>query len=356
MKSLRLAKSASSMLLAWGLAMALTSVAVWLVGEKPIHVLKVLGVSAAGGLDNFSYTLFYATPLLLTGASVALALEAGLFNIGAEGQLYAGAVAAAAWGALTRHWFGVPKPMLAVFVVLTGAAIAFAAGAAWGALAGYLRTRRNVHEVIATIMLNFVALAFANWAILNPLKNTDTQNSETVWIAEALRIPRMWNQATWGLPIALAIGIGVLWAIKGTWWGFRVRATGKSESAARLAGVDVGRTSFTAMAVSGGIAGLAGFHEVFFCAYRLIDGFSPGYGFTGLAIALLARGSPAMLIASALLFGALHKGALDLDLETEKVTRDLSAVIQALILVALAAQPWLAGKISALVARRRRAS
>lgn len=320
-------------------ALALTSLAVWLVGEAPVHVLKVLALSAFGSPENVSYTLFYATPLLLTGTAVAIALEAGLFNIGAEGQLYMGAVAAAAWGTLTRDWFqgAEGSALLIAFTLVTGFLVSFAAGAVWGGLAGYLRTRRQVHEVLATIMLNFIALAFANWAILNPLKNPETQNSETVWVAEALRIDRLWNHVTPGLPIALVTATALLLAIRYSWWGFRVRATGQNEPAARLAGVGVNATMFYAMALSGGVAGLVGFHEVYCNAYRLLDSFSPSYGFMGLAVALLARGNVPLLIFASLLFGALHKGALDLDLETEKVTRDLSAVIQALILVALAA-------------------
>lgn len=160
-------------------------------------------------------------------------------------------------------------------------------------------------------------------------------------------MPRLWNQTTFGFPLALAIAALALWAVRRTWWGFRLRATGQNEPAAKLAGIATGRTAFMSMALSGGIAGLVGFHEVFLNSYRLLDGFSGGYGFTGLAIALLARGSIPGIVFSALLFGALHKGALDLDLETEKVTRDLSAVIQALILLALAAQP----KIAELVDR-----
>lgn len=311
----------------------------WLVGENPWTVFKVLATSAFGGIENTSYTLFYATPLLLTGTAVAVALEAGLFNIGAEGQLYMGAVAAAAWGAATRGWFieGHASGLLTAFVLLMGLLLSFGAGAIWGGLAGYLRTKRNTHEVIATIMLNFVALAFSNWVILNPLKNPETQNLETVWVAEPMRMKALWQHVTPGLPFALLVCTAVLLAIRYSWWGFRVRATGQNESAARLAGVNVSRTALLTMALSGGIAGLVGFHEVYCNAYRLLDSFSPSYGFMGLAVALLARGNVPLLVCSALLFGALHKGALDLDLETEHVTRDLSAVIQALILVALAA-------------------
>ena len=351
-------KTAKSMAVSWALALLLTSIAVWAVGESPLNVLKILGVSAFGSIDNITYTLYFATPMLLTGAAVALALEAGLFNIGAEGQLYVGAVCAASWGAFSRHWL----PGVTGFsfggaaVVLVGALVAFGGGALWGAIAGYLRTKRNVHEVISTIMLNFIGMALVNWAVLNPLKNQDTQILETVSIGNAFRVPHLWHQTTYGLPLALVIVVAVLWSVKKTWWGFRVRATGQNENAARTAGIPVGRTAFVTMALSGGIAGLVGFHTVFLDSYRMVDGFSAGFGFTGLAVALLARGSIPGLIFSAILFGGLHKGTLDLDLETEKVTRDLSAVIQALILVALAAQPKIAQVIEKLAFKRKGAA
>lgn len=339
-------------LMAWVLALVLMSIAVWWVGENPFHVLKVLLVSALGGVDNVTYTLFYATPMLLTGTAVALALEAGLFNIGAEGQLYIGALAVTVWGSFTRGWFaGSSSGILAFIVIVGGILFSFVGGAVWGGVAGYLRTRRQTHEVIATIMLNFIAMAIVNWAILNPLKNPDTQNLESIPLPAAVQLPRMWGNVTWGLPAALLVAATVLLVIKYTWWGFRVRATGKNEPAAKLAGIPVHETAFLAMVISGGIAGLVGFHEVFLHSYKLVDSFSPGFGFTGLAIALLARGSIPGLIFSAILFGALHKGTLDLDLETEKVTRDLSAVIQALILLALAVQPALASGVQKLKAR-----
>ncbi|MBI2606017.1 MAG: ABC transporter permease [Deltaproteobacteria bacterium] len=320
-------------LLAWTLALAAAAAAVAAAGESPVTVFKILWNSAFGSAENFSYTLFYVTPMLLTGAAVALALEAGLFNIGAEGQLYAGALMAAAWGALTRGWTAAGA---APAILAGGAVLAFAGGAFWGAIAGYLRAYRKTHEVISTIMLNFVAMALVNWVILNPLKNPENQNLETVWVAEAARVARPWLQMTWGLPAALLAAFGALWAVRRTWLGFRIRATGANETAAGIAGIATLRTELLTMAASGGIAGLVGFHEVFLNSYRLIDSFSPGFGFTGLAVALLARGNFVKLVLAALLFGALSKGALDLDLETERVTRDLSTVIQAIILLALA--------------------
>ncbi len=307
----------------------LTTIAVLFVKENPILVFKVLFQSAFGSAENISYTLYYATPLIMTGTAVSLALSAGLFNIGAEGQLYMGAVFAAMWGIFAR-------PFPALLTWFGAFVFAFIGGFIWGWIAGYLKSKRDTHEVIATIMLNFIALAFANWMILNPLKNPENQSLETIWISEAARIDKLWLQMTPALPIALLICFLVMKLISKTWLGFRIRVTGANDTAAELAGIKTKKTAILAMGLSGGIAGLVGFQEIFCNSYRLIDSFSSGFGFTGLAIALLARGNFTKMIIASLLFGALHKGALDLDLETEKVTRDLSLVIQALILIVLA--------------------
>ena len=318
----------------WLVAFALTSLAVAAVGESPTLVFKVLLASAFGGVDNISATLYYATPLLFTGTAVCLALEAGLFNIGAEGQLYMGALFAASWGILTRN--STYSTTAAAGIVFLGIAFSFLGGALWGGLAGYLRVKRKTHEVIVTILLNFIAAAIVNWAVLNPLKNTETQALETLWIHEAVRLPKLWAQATYGFPLAVLTAALVLFTVRKTWWGFRVRATGKNHVAAEVEGMSPAKHQWAAFTISGGIAGMVGFNEVFANSHRLLDGFSPGFGFTGLAIALLSRGNFIALVAACILFGALYKGSLDLDLETEKVTRDLSAVIQALVLLALA--------------------
>lgn len=322
----------------FALVIALTSVSVLLVGEKPLEVFKVLINAAFGNSENISYTLYFATPLLLTGAAVSLALQAGLFNIGAEGQLYVGALFSISFGLLASHWIGSQHVGLFMKLMIWFMALvaSFAGGALWGALAGWLRVKRHVHEVIATIMLNFIAMALSNWVILNPLKNPETQHLETFRIHESLHMARLWERATPGIILASLIAAIVLFIVGKTWWGYRVRAVGANAQAAELALIKTDGTILKSMAISGGIAGLVGFFEVFSNHYRLIDGFSAGYGFTGLAIALLARGNFLKLFLSAILFGALFKGSLDLDIETDRITRDLSSVIQAFVLVVLA--------------------
>jgi simple sugar transport system permease protein len=279
-------------------------------------------------------TLFYSTPLIFTGLSVAVAFHAGLFNIGAEGQLTLGALAAGSVGAL---WPGLCWPMAPVLAGLA----AILAGTAWGAIPGWLRARRGSHEVINTIMLNFVAAGLASYVALYLLKNPDSQNPETRPIGAGYLIQQFGMFG--GAPVSAALPLAILAAAVVWVWlwrttlGFELRAVGQSESAARAAGIDAGRIRIIALAVAGGLAGMVGIGEVLGNAGKFKVGFSPEYGFIGIAVALLGRNQPAGVVAAALLFGALHKGSADLDLETEHVTRELSLVLQALVILSVSA-------------------
>ncbi len=314
-----------------GLGLALTRVA----GENPWNVLRILIRGAFGSGYDFGMTLSYATPLVFTGLSVAVAFQAGLFNIGAEGQLTLGALAAAAVGAI---WPGAPWPAAPVLAGLA----AVAAGTLWGAVPGWLRARRGSHEVINTIMLNFVAAGLASYVALYLLKNPASQNPETRPVGPGFLIHQFGifggAPVSVALPLALAAA-GAVWVLLWrTSLGFEIRAVGQSESAARAAGIDAGRIRILALSLAGGLAGLVGIGEVLGNAGRFKVGFSPDYGFIGIAVALLGRNQPLGVLAAALLFGALHKGTGDLDLETEHVTRELSLVLQGLVILSVSAE------------------
>ena len=303
-------------------------------GESPWHVLQILWRSAFGSGYDFGMTLFYTTPLIFTGLAVAVPFQAGMFNIGAEGQLTLGALAAAVVGAV---WPGLPWPVAPVLATLA----AILAGTVWGAIPGWLRARRGSHEVINTIMLNFIAAGLASYVTLYLLKNPDTQNPETRQIGAGYLIHQFGIFG--GAPVSLALPLAIMAAVL-VWillWrtvlGYEMRAVGQSEPAARAAGINSGRIRIVAMAVAGGLAGLVGVGEVLGNAGKFRLGFSPEYGFIGIAVALLGRNQPVGVVASALLFGALHKGAVDLDLETEHVTRELSLILQALIILSVSA-------------------
>lgn len=303
-------------------------------GEKPWNVFKILLKGAFGTPYDIGMTLFYSTPLVFTGLSVALGLQAGMFNIGAEGQLTMGAMAAAAVGILFPE---VPWPVAPVFAMVA----AFLAGALWGAIPGWLRARRGSHEVINTIMLNFVAAGVTSWMTLYWLKSPDSQNPETRAIGANYILGRLsyFGDApvSSALFLAVVVAVAVWFFMRKTVLGFQLRAVGSNENAARFSGIDPGRVRILAMTLAGGVAGLVAAGEVLGSSYRFKMGFSPDYGFIGIAVALLGRGQPLGILASALLFGALHRGTAALDLETENVSRDLSQILQACIIFAVAA-------------------
>ncbi len=311
-------------------------------GDSPLHVLAVIGKSAFGSMSDLGLTLFYATPLIFTGLSVAVAYHAGLFNVGAEGQLNLAALAAAAAALAAPR---LPPVIAPIFAIACGCAV----GAFWGWIPGWLRTRRGSHEVINTIMLNFIAATIVSWAVTGFLQNTEVQNPETRMVPPAYFL-RAWDPMARlfdGAPVSIAFPLAVLVAC-GVWvflwrtpWGFELRACGSGEEAAEIAGIDVARTRQWAFALAGALSGLVALGEVLGGSGRFRLGFSPDYGFMGIAVALLARNHPLGIIFSALLFGALHKGAADLDIETEHVTRDLSLVIQALVILCVSlAAAW----------------
>lgn len=305
------------------------------VGENPIRIFLILANSSFGSLYDFGMTLFYATPLILTGLSVSYAFRAGLFNIGAEGQLALGALAATAFA---LSFPTLPSP----FSVLGASAAAAAAGGAWAYLAGFLKATRGTHEVITTIMSNFIAAGIVSYFILYVLKDPDVQGPETALVAEQYLMPPF--PIFEGAPVGYALLLTIILVLAVYFWlensrnGFEVRAVGENFAASQFSGIQSRSVQSNAMFVSGAIAGLVGVLEVLANSGKLKLGFSPGYGFTGIAVALLARANPLGVVAAALLFGALHKGTIDLDFETEKVTKDISEIIQALVVLAVSAE------------------
>lgn len=322
-----------SAVLALAVGLALGLAVAWFVGENPLHVLKILGRSAFGTRYDFGVTLFYATPLIFCGLSVAIAFHAGLFNIGAEGQLTLAALAAAATGMYCPNMPGILAPLLAM-------AVAVFVGGAWGWIAGWLRAHRGSHEVINTIMLNFIAFAIASYLTTNVWQNPSNQNPETADMGAAYfirpvdPIAKFFGDAPVGSGIVLAILAAIfLWfLLEKTSFGFQVRATGENEDAAKFSGIDIAKIQRRAMWLAGAFAAGVAYGEVLGSAARFRLGFSADFGFIGIAVALLAQNNPLGIIFTGILFAALHKGAADLDIETEHITNHLSTVIQALVI------------------------
>lgn len=300
-----------------------------LVGENPIAVFQIFYRGALGSAYDLGYSLFYAVPLVFTALAVSIGLRARLFNIGVEGQLTVAALAAAIMG-----FYGPEDPILNRSL---GCLAALLGGFLWGALLGYLRAFRQAHEVVTGIMLNFIAYGLTSWLALNFFKNPHNQNPETSAIADTIRIQawQFFEAAPLGWHALLAVLAALLvWALyRFTELGFAMELSGANPEAARHAGISIPAMQFWALSLGGLLAGLVGFIEVYGNSGRFVVGFSPGYGFMGIAVALVGRNRAFGILAAALVFGCMHKGSLDLDFETEWVTRDFALVMQAILIL-----------------------
>jgi simple sugar transport system permease protein len=288
--------------------------------------------SAGSAYSFFSGTLLRATPLIIVGLSVAIAFQAGVLNIGAEGQLLAGATATIAAGLAMAHWPGwlaIPIEMIA----------GMTAGAAWAAVAAVLRRRFGVLEVISTLMLNFVALYGVSYLVHGPLQEPTHTYPLTPSLSESARLPMIipGQQLHLGFVAAVVLSVAAWWFIRSTAGGFRIRLVGAGVTAAASAGrVRVDSVVFGAFLASGAIAGLGGAVQVTGVTYRLFEGISPGYGYTAIAVALLARLNPLAVIIAGIFFGALEAGGAGMQRDAG-VPAGFVSVIEALMILGVLA-------------------
>jgi simple sugar transport system permease protein len=294
-------------------------------GYPPGPALAALLSGSIGSAEAWTATLLKSTPLLLTGLAVALCFRCGVWNIGAEGQLYAGALAATAVG--TRALPDAPAALLLPACVLAGAA----GGALLAAIAGALRALRGVSEVISTILLNFVAIHLVTLAVRGPLQEAAGAYPQSDLLPEALRLPAL-GRLHLGVAVAFVLAVAVHALLFRTALGFRLRAVGLSPLASRFAGISPERHGLFALAIAGAIAGLAGLFEVAGVTGRLYEGLSPGHGYTAIAVALLARLHPLAVVPSALFFGALEAGAASMQ-RAAGVPSVLTEVVQGLVIL-----------------------
>lgn len=297
-------------ILALVVALVISGAVIAFVGGDPIRSYAHILNAAFGSIGVLSDTLVKATPLLLTGLACTLAFRMRLWNIGAEGQLLVGA-----WGATAVVMFpllpaGTPGFILIPAMMLAGAA----AGAVWGLMPGLLKALLGVNEIIVTLMLNYVALAFIQFWVFGPWSEGGFQ--QTPQFPKEAWLPRLSDFANavpafGGLTVHLGFlfgvaAAGIVWLVlERSRWGYEIRLVGDSPQAARYAGIDIKRLIIVVFAVSGALAGLAGMSEVTGSVHRLQDRFSPGYGYTAIIIAYLARFDPLKVIVASILFGAL---------------------------------------------------
>ena len=317
-------------------AFLVSGLVVLAIGEDPLQAVEILLYGAFGYGEGFGFTLFYATSFIFTGLAVAVAFHAGLFNIGGEGQATLGGLGVALvclpLGAVLPWWGLLP------LAVITAGAF----GAAWAFIPAWLQARRGSHVVITTIMFNFIASALMVYLLVDVLSYGSMQ-PETRSFGDAAQLPlaRDWISAIdFGQsPLNLSTVLAAV-AVAGVWvliWrtrlGFEIRTFGQSPSAAAYAGISPVKITLIAMMLSGALAGLMAINEVMGASNRLIIGFVSGYGFVGIAVALMGRGHPLGIVLAALLFGVLYQGGAEIAFEIPGITRDMIVVIQGLVIL-----------------------
>jgi len=336
-------------------AFVVGGIVVWLIGDSPFETYRLLIGSAFSWPDGIGYTLFYATPLIFTGLAVMVAFRCGLLNIGAEGQLYIGAFAAA--------WVGIKFAGASAWVLLPMCCLAaILGGAFWGAIPGLLKARFGSHEVINTIMLNFIAVALVSYFTQYHYKVPGDPIMETTTIGPTAHIARL-GRFIPGLPERIPLNLAfvlaliccvlvyvLLWKTK---WGYEIRATGANPSAAEYGGISIRKQIILAMAISGSLAGMVGINEVLGYRYRYYDGFSANYGFVGIAVALLGRNHPVGVFLAAILFAILLRGGIFVDAYTVHVSKDIVDMLQGIVILFVAAEAVFRGPLKKFGLMRR---
>ena len=311
----------------FALALAIGALVLAGAGHEPAAVYRLMLEEAFGGARRIAATLTEATPLLLTGLAAAIAFRAGVFNVGAEGCFYLGGIVAAVIGYALPNWLGatlVPLALIAAALV----------GGAWLLAPGLLRARLGVDEVVTTLMLNFIAIGLTGWLVDGPLLARGSANSATPQVAAAAELPRLLPPTTLNLGFLISLALVIAY---GGWsrfspQGFEAKLVGLNPRFSRAVGLELPRVVLRAMIASGAVGGLAGGIHALGVVHRFVAGFSPGYGFTGIAIALLARNSALGVVIAAVLFGALSSAGANIQLFSN-VPIEIVEILQGAVMI-----------------------
>jgi len=347
-------------------ALVVSGIIIALIGENPFEAMWVMIKGAFFVKGAIGYTLYYTTNYIFTGLAVAVAFHASLFNIGGEGQAYIGGLGAGVAVLMADQFL--PGILLIPFAVIMSALF----GAVWAMIPGWLQAVRGSHIVITTIMFNFIASAIMVSLLSGLLKRSGQGAPESRPFAEAAHMPYVHeilgslgigmarSPLNISLFLALACAVFVWFVIWRTRFGYSVRTLGYSVGAAEYAGMDKTKVIILTMALSGALAGMLASNAVLGEPHKLVINFTGGYGFTGIAVALMGRNHPIGIVLAALLFGALTQGGTELDFEFQKITRETVLMVQGLIILFSGAlyylfSPWVAKVLSVFLSKGARA-
>lgn len=313
------------------LALIVCGVIIALIGENPFRVYWLMADGAFGSFKNIANTLANSIPLIFAGLAVTVASRAGILNLGVEGQLHIGAMCAT----LVGLYLPVENRLVLITAIIIAGMIG---GAIWGLIPAVLKIKFKTNEVIVALMLNYIATLFTTYLIINPFRERGSTVNQTAALPEMASLAKLFprSQLTTALFIALICAILVWFLFKRTTFGFKINAVGDNYDAARAGGINPAVYLIGAMLISGAIASMAGTTEIIGKYFRFRENFSPGFGFTGLAVAVLARNNPIGVIATAILFGSLGTGSLYMGRITG-ISGRMSDVIQSVIILIVAA-------------------
>ncbi|WP_025899699.1 ABC transporter permease [Sneathiella glossodoripedis] len=315
-------------------AFLISGVVILIVGDDPIKALEVLVYGAFGYPEAVGYTLYYTTNFIFTGLAVAIAFHCGLFNIGAEGQAFIGGLGvgiAALYFDFLPFWAVIP------LAIMLGAVF----GAGWAYVPAYLQAKRGSHIVITTIMFNFIAFSVMTYLLVEVMINPSAggspetrEFSDHTWLARAPEFTGMADSPlNFSFILALLLSGVFYYFVWHTRWGYEIRVVGQNESAARYAGISPSKNIILAMIISGGLAGFVAVNELLGVHHRVLMDFTGGYGFVGIAVALMGRNHPIGIFMAALLFGAIYQGGTELSFEMSNINKEMVIVIQGLIIL-----------------------
>ena len=320
------------------LAFIVSGLVVVAIGENPFDAFATLIDGALGSQEGIGYTVYYATDMVFVGLAVAIAFHCGLFNIGGDGQAYIGGLGV---GLVCLYLDFLPFWLIVPIAILAGLVF----GAAWAAIPAWLQARRGSHIVITTIMFNFISYALMNYLLVHVLIKRGQMSPESRGFLPNAELPFIHEMlAAIGLPVTESpLNAAVFWAIVclafvwifvwHTRWGYAIRVVGANPTAAIYGGIEPGKQIIISMLISGALASGIGLNEVMGVQHKIQIGFTEGYGFTGIAVALMGRNHPFGIALAALLFGALYQGGGELSFEMPNISREMVMVIQGLVIL-----------------------